>query len=140
MARDVEKDIGMNTVVGKGSTLEGTFHIESSVRIDGVLKGELTCSDTVVVGKDGDVEANLKVKNAIIGGRVVGAIVADNRVILQATSSLLGDLKAKLLVVEEGAILKGNCDLGDSEVLSNLSSEPFVPIEEAAEAETEAES
>lgn len=135
MARDIEKDVGMNTVVGKGSTLEGTFHIESSVRIDGILKGELTCSDTVVVGKDGDVEANLKVKNAIIGGRVVGAIVADNRVILQATCSLLGDLKAKLLVVEEGAILKGNCDLGDSEMLSDLSDRGFASTEPIAEDE-----
>ena len=133
MARDIEKDVGLNTVVGKGSTLEGTFHIESNVRVDGTLKGELTCLDTVVIGKDGEVEANLKVKNAIIGGRVVGAIVADNRVILQATSSLVGDLKAKLLVVEEGAILKGNCNLGDSEVLSDGSHEGFIPAEPIAE-------
>lgn len=137
MARDIEKDVGMNTVVGKGSTFEGTFHIESSVRIDGVLKGDLTCSDTVVVGQDGDVEANLKVKNAIIGGKIVGAIIADNRVILQATSSLLGDLRAKLLVVEEGAILKGSCDLGDSALLSDLSDSAFIPPEPTAEDKAE---
>lgn len=103
----------MNTIIGKGSVMDGNFQIESSIRVDGVLKGELTCSGTVVVGPSGQVEANLKAKNVVVGGKVEGTLDVSERVHLESTSVLLGDVKTKLLVVEEEAVLKGNCESGE---------------------------
>jgi len=117
MARDdAKREMGtMNTIIGKGSVFEGTFRVESSVRVDGVLHGKLTASDTLVVGKEGEVEADVTAKNAIVGGKFVGTLEASNKVVLESSSSLFGDLKAKLLVVEEGAAFRGKCESGDSD-------------------------
>jgi cytoskeletal protein CcmA (bactofilin family) len=119
MTKDGAKsEIGaMNTVIGKGSAFEGTFQVESSIRVDGVVSGKLTASDTLVVGKEGEVNADVKVKNAIVGGKLIGTLEASNKVVLESRSLLLGDLKAKLLVVAEGAVFQGKCASGDGDAM-----------------------
>ncbi len=104
----------MNTIIGKGSVLTGTLKVEQSVRIDGKIKGEIKATDTLVVGKSGELtDAKVKVKNAVVGGKIYGTIEAANRVILENQATLLGDIKTRLLVIEEGAIFSGNCSSGD---------------------------
>lgn len=122
---NAERETGaMNTLIGKGSAFEGSLQVESSIRVDGVLRGKLTTSDTFVVGNEGEVEAEVTAKNAIVSGRFVGTLEASNKVVLESSSSLFGELKAKLLVVEEGATLRGECEFGDSDQ---------IPIQEVVE-------
>jgi cytoskeletal protein CcmA (bactofilin family) len=105
----------MNTIIGKGTKIEGTMDVTQSLRIDGSFKGSLNTSDTLIVGSTGElIEVMLKVKNAIIGGVVKGTVIALNKVTLESTSRLEGDLTAKLLIIEEGALFTGNCRSGDS--------------------------
>ena len=62
----------MNTLVGHGTVIEGSLNISSSMRVDGKIMGKIACSDSLLVGKTGVVEASVKVKNATIGGKVAG--------------------------------------------------------------------
>jgi cytoskeletal protein CcmA (bactofilin family) len=110
MARTNEVEGAMNTIIGKGTRLEGSMEVAQSLRIDGVFKGQLKISDTLIVGTTGELsEVTVQAKNAIIGGIVKGNIVASNKVTLESSSRLEGDLTAKLLVIEEGALFTGNC-------------------------------
>lgn len=114
MARNNEPEGAMNTIIGKGTKIEGTMDVAQSLRIDGSFKGSLNTSDTLIVGATGELtEVTLKVKNAIIGGMVKGNVTASNKVTLESTSRLEGDLTAKLLIIEEGALFTGNCRSGD---------------------------
>jgi cytoskeletal protein CcmA (bactofilin family) len=114
MARNNEPEGAMNTIIGKGTRIEGTMEVTQSLRIDGSFKGTLTTSDTLIVGATGELaDVTLKVKNAIIGGVVKGNVIASNKVTLESTSRLEGDLSAKLLIIEEGALFTGNCKSGD---------------------------
>lgn len=102
----------INTVIGRGSVSEGRFQIETGVRVDGVLKGELVSSGTLIVGESGVIEADVKVSEALISGRVVGDLIAENKVHLQAQATFIGKVQTKVLVVEEGAVFKAECDAG----------------------------
>ena len=114
MARNNEPEGAMNTIIGKGTKIEGNMDVAQSLRIDGSFKGSLNTSDTLIVGATGElIEVTLKVKNAIIGGVVKGTVTASNKVTLESTSRLEGDLTAKLLIIEEGALFTGNCRSGD---------------------------
>ncbi|MCK5118911.1 MAG: polymer-forming cytoskeletal protein [Candidatus Latescibacteria bacterium] len=127
---DAKREIGaMNTVIGKGSAFEGTLQVESSIRVDGVVRGKLTASDTLVVGKEGEVKADVKVKNAIVGGKLIGTLEASNKVVLESRSLLLGDLKAKVLVVAEGAVFRGKSESGDGDPM--LVEESVGPVHKA---------
>jgi len=114
MARNHEPEGAMNTIVGKGTKIEGSMEVSQSIRIDGSFKGSLKATDTLIVGTTGELhEVSVSVKNAIIGGKISGNVVASNKVTLESTSRLDGDLTAKLLVIEEGALFSGNCKSGD---------------------------
>lgn len=107
----------LNTILGSGSVFEGTVEIESSIRIDGTLKGKLISSDTLIVGPTGVVEADIQVKKATVGGRILGCLVASDQTVLEAKAVLLGDLKTSSLVVHEGAVFNGNCAMGEERSL-----------------------
>ena len=114
MARNNEPEGAMNTIVGKGTKIEGSMEVSQSIRIDGVFKGSLKATDTLIVGTSGELnEVSVNVKNAIIGGKISGNVVATSKVTLESTSRLDGDLTAKLLIIEEGALFSGNCKSGD---------------------------
>ena len=125
MARNNEPEGAMNTIIGKGTRVEGNMEVTQSLRIDGSFKGELTTSDTLIVGSSGElIDVTLKVKNAIIGGIIKGNVVAQNKVTLESTSRLDGDLTAKLLIIEEGALFSGNCRSGDRAGASSTDEKP----------------
>ncbi|MBD3297326.1 MAG: hypothetical protein GF341_01630 [candidate division Zixibacteria bacterium] len=101
----------VNTIIGKETTFNGTLEVSGTLRVDGVLKGEVNVTDTVAVGPTGQVDANVKTKNAVISGAVKGNIHATEKVELQAKANITGDLTTKALVIEQGAVFHGNCNM-----------------------------
>ncbi|MFQ5602159.1 MAG: polymer-forming cytoskeletal protein [bacterium] len=106
----------LNTIIGKGSSFEGTLKVQSTLRVDGSVKGNVTTSDSLVVGKEGAIDGEVKVRNAIIGGKLKGKLAATGKVVLEANSVFNGDLKTSKLVIDEGAIFEGNCSMAEATV------------------------
>lgn len=104
----------MNTIIGKDSTIEGTIQVQGGVRIDGVVKGKVSATDSVMIGDSGRVEAELNAKIAVIGGKVNGNIFAQDKVELQSKSEVEGEITTKNLIVEEGAVFHGKCNMKNS--------------------------
>lgn len=114
----LEKE-AIKTVIGKDTVMEGSVKTEESIRLDGTLKGELYASGTLVIGPSGKVEAEIvRVRDAVIGGEVSGNLEADGNVKLEASAVFSGDIAARSIVVEEGAIIRGKCTAGDDGELS----------------------
>ena len=112
MDRNTNFDKTMNTIIGRGAVSEGHFQIEAGVRVDGVLKGELESSGTLIVGTSGIVEANVKVRDALVSGRIVGNLVAKDKVHLQSQATFIGKIQTGVLIIEDGAVFKADCDAG----------------------------
>ena len=112
MGKD-DQDIGrsgeLNTIIGKGSTFTGDINVQNSLRVDGKVKGNVSCTDTVVVGKEGEVEGQVKAKNVLLAGKLSGQIVSTGKVYLEAKACILGDIKAVRLVIDDGAVFDGKC-------------------------------
>ncbi len=102
----------LNTIIGKGSSFEGTLKVQSTLRVDGRIKGNVTTSDSLVIGKDGSIDGEITVRNAIVGGKLKGKLVASGKVVLEANSVFNGELKTTKLVIDEGAVFEGNCSMG----------------------------
>lgn len=124
----------MNTIIGKDATFTGTLDVKGSVRVDGVVKGKVICSDTVTVGTGGCVEADIESQTAVIVGKLMGNINATEKIELQAKSDVEGDIKTKSLVVEQGAIFCGSCAMKQGK--SNLG---FIPPAEIKDGKTDKE-
>jgi cytoskeletal protein CcmA (bactofilin family) len=92
--------------------IKGDIEIQGTIRIDGTFEGSLSCPDTLIIGKSGVVKADVKVKNAVIGGKLVGNIAAANKIELQTGSHVEGDIQTARLVIDEGVFFEGNCKMG----------------------------
>lgn len=101
----------LNTIIGKGSSFDGKLKVQSTLRVDGKIKGNITTSDSLYVGKDGDINGDVSVKNAIIGGKFKGKLHASGKVVLENNSVFSGELKTTKLVIDEGAVFEGNCSM-----------------------------
>jgi len=127
-----EVDGLMNTIIGKDTVFNGTLDVKGALRVDGTVKGKVICSDCVTVGATGIVEAEIEANTAIIAGRMMGNVVTSEKIELQAKCEMEGDLKTKSLVIEQGAVFCGACNMKESK-----GSLGFLPPEEKEEEEEE---
>jgi cytoskeletal protein CcmA (bactofilin family) len=94
-----------HTVIGRGTVLEGVLKMEHPLRIEGVVKGEVVASSSLVVSPQGELEAGLiEVGEAVISGRVTGKLRARVRVYVSAGAVFNGSVETPQLVIEEGAV------------------------------------
>jgi len=128
----VAKDsTGTNTelnFIGRGTIIDGNIKTESSIRVDGAIKGKLICKNTVTVGDGGRIEGDVQAVNAIIGGKIKGKIIVSEKLVLESKSSLVGELKAKKLIIDEGSVFEGTSDMGVSQQVA-----PAKPTSASAE-------
>ena len=109
MARDI-KEGRLSGFVGHGTTLTGETNFQAMLRVDGHLLGTVSSeSGTLLVGTNGQVDANIAVSTAIVNGLINGDIVATERIQLGRTARVIGNIQTPRLVLEDGAILEGSC-------------------------------
>ena len=104
----------MNTIIGKDTHINGTVKVEGSLRIDGSVTGKIICSECVTIGASGIVDAEIEAASAIVAGKLKGNIVTTETIELQAKCEMEGDLKTKSLVIEQGAIFCGACNMKET--------------------------
>ena len=77
--------------------------------MNGKFRGELFSADTLFLGKEGEVEAEVQVTVGIISGQVKGNITGRERIELGRTARIFGNIVTPVLVLEEGAVFDGQC-------------------------------
>ncbi|MDH3214768.1 MAG: polymer-forming cytoskeletal protein [Candidatus Krumholzibacteria bacterium] len=102
----------LNSILGPGCKVKGNIDLKGTLRIDGDFDGEIKCPETLIIGKSGVVKADVNVKNAVIGGKLVGNITATNKIELQTGSHVEGDIATARLVIDEGVFFEGACKMG----------------------------
>ena len=82
-----------------------------AVRVDGQLEGEIVGDEVLIIGEPGQVNAEIEVGTVVVSGRVQGTITAKQRVELLRPSRVTGTIRTPCLVVAEGAVFNGNCEM-----------------------------
>ena len=120
------------SIIGPGMKLVGDCETDGTIRIEGTVEGTVRAGKAVVVGKDGVVSGDIVTQDAVVSGTVVGTLVAESRLELQATCRIEGDVRARRMQLEEGAILNGTVHMGEVQVGGRA---PEAPSEREAGAE-----
>ena len=106
------------SILAQGCRFKGEVEIQGVFRVEGEFEGSIRTPEQLVIGKTGVVKGEIKVKNAIIGGRVNGNIIAENKIELQGGSHVEGDIRTRRLVIDEGVFFEGNCSMGNKQAHS----------------------
>lgn len=111
IARDI-KEGRLSGFVGHGTVLTGETHFQMMLRVDGHLTGTVTSDGgTLIVGTNGQVDANVSVGVATINGVVNGDVIASEKIQLGRTARVTGNVATPRLVIEEGAVFEGGCSM-----------------------------
>lgn len=100
----------LNTIIGRGTIFEGVMKVDNSVRIDGIFKGELSCSGALTISQSGEAYAHLEGRDIYINGIVRGTVRAE-KVRLDSQARFIGDVYTGALSVSEGAVFHGSCSM-----------------------------
>ena len=130
MARPNVDERELTAFLSSGTNFKGDLTFEGTVRIDGRFEGNINSKDSLVIGENAAVDAEIHVGKIIISGRVSGNISAVDSVEINSKAQVHGNIKlsGNQLVIHEGAVFSGGCEMGAPDTLS----EP--PLRELREA------
>ncbi len=94
--------------IGKSIAIRGDLTGNEDMVIEGQVEGKVDLpNNQLTVGANGNVKAEINAKAVVVVGHVVGNVHGVERVEIQATGKVEGDVTAPKLVVAEGAQLNG---------------------------------
>lgn len=105
---------GAATIIGAGVTFTGDISSTADIRVDGTIKGNVSCTSRVLIGAEGFVEGNVDCRQADVMGKIKGNIVAKDLVYLHGKAFVEGDIYTSKLQVEPPAIFNGHCHMNIS--------------------------
>ncbi len=107
---DEKRDMG--SLLGRGSEFKGKLTFLGTVRIEGVIEGDIYSDDTLVVAPGGLVRGTVDVGTLIItGGLVEAEVNAKVAVEIHPEGHLRGEVVSPIFQVERGGVFQGNCKM-----------------------------
>lgn len=103
-----------STMIAVGATVAGTLRGEGVIQVEGTVEGEIDLSGAVIVTPTGLVKGPVTADVIRIAGRVEGVVCAREKLLLQKSGSLEGDMTTPALEVEEGGRLNGRSTMPPS--------------------------
>lgn len=110
----------IESVIGPSVNVKGVFYTQGSLRIDGVVEGEIEAKGNVIIGEGARVVANITAHNVSVAGMVKGNISAGGRLEITSKGKVWGDIVAGSLAVDEGGVLSGRSQLKDANAPADL--------------------
>lgn len=122
---NVENIKDIKAYLGEDTVFSGVLSFNGVVRIDGKMDGEVNTDDTLIVGENGVLEADITAGTVICQGKIKGTIKASKRIEIHTNSEVVGNISAPALLVENGAIFDGSCDMtgNDGKIIKLVKSE-----------------
>lgn len=99
--------------IGKSISLKGDLSGNEDLTIEGHVEGRVDLPNNLLtIGANGSVNAEVHAKTVVVVGKVTGNVSAAERIEIQATGLVNGDVSAPRLVVAEGAVVNGSIEMG----------------------------
>lgn len=103
---------GEQATIGKSLVVKGEVTGSESLFIDGRVEGSVQLpGNRVTVGRNGTVDADIVAREIVILGKVNGNVTAADRVDIRNEGTLVGDVIAQRISIEDGAFFKGGIDI-----------------------------
>jgi cytoskeletal protein CcmA (bactofilin family) len=99
------------SVVGSSIVIKGEITAQEDLVISGRVEGTITAGAFVVTVKEGaQVVADITARAIEVSGKVLGHLSAQERIELEQTADVEGELSAPALLLQYGATFKGKAE------------------------------
>ena len=104
-------DESFETIIAKSTEIHGQIVATQSLRIDGIVKGDIRGSQgdgvSVAIGLTGSVQGNIYAQRLIVGGRIIGNVFVTETVELHESADVQGDITYCKIIIEPGEKING---------------------------------
>ena len=98
--------------LGKTLMVKGELSGGEDLYVEGQVEGTIELREySLTIGPNGRVHANVTAKNVILFGSLQGNLLAVDRVEIRKSGSMVGDVVAARVMIEDGASIKGSVDI-----------------------------
>jgi len=125
----------ISSLFDKNMVITGTISFKGKARIDGIINGDITEGDHLILSETGKITGNIRAISFNCYGTLEGDVQASS-VIARKTCSIHGRIEAASLTVEPGAVIDGEIraaakDIGQGEerVQAPSSTSPAVTVD-----------
>ena len=109
--KTVEISSQVESIIGANTSVKGSLTSSGALRIDGQFEGDVSLTADLIVGESGRVTAQVAAKNALVAGSVTGNMDVTDKLELLPSAKVIGDLTVGSLIIGEGAVFKGKCEM-----------------------------
>ena len=81
------------SIIAAGTTIDGDIDTDGVIRIEGRVEGAVRAGRQVLIGRQGEVRGDVTTREAVIGGKVQGAVSASERLEVLGTSTINGNVR-----------------------------------------------
>lgn len=99
----------ITTMVGIDTVIKGELITKSSVRINGTVEGDVRADGIVILTKTGRIIGTIEAESIIVAGVVEGNMSIRDKVNVEASGAIYGEVITKKFVIDEESIFQGNC-------------------------------
>ncbi len=97
--------------IGAQTRIDGRVQGEGDLSVLGTLSGELELEGTLILEVSGTLEGRSSSQGARVAGTCDGTLQASERLHLERTAKVTGDLLSPSMSVEGGAVIRGRADI-----------------------------
>jgi cytoskeletal protein CcmA (bactofilin family) len=100
------------TTIGATITIKGELTSDEDLILECQLEGQVLLRDAAVtIGRTANLNADVRGSRVTVLGQVKGSIAATERIELTTTATVIGNLSANQVVLEEGTNFSGRIDM-----------------------------
>ena len=107
----IKKPWSVRSTIAAGMKVAGNCSFQEGLQIDGTVLGDVTAEgagpSVLVIGEGGSVQGAISADHVVIGGTVVGPVLARELLELQSKARVQGDVRYKALEMQQGAVIAG---------------------------------
>jgi cytoskeletal protein CcmA (bactofilin family) len=101
-----------NVNIGKSVVIKGELSGSEDLTIEGNVEGKIELRDnTLTIGPNGKIRAEVFAKQVIVLGEVTGNVTASEKVDIRDNGSVDGDVTSPRVAIAEGAHFRGAIDM-----------------------------
>jgi cytoskeletal protein CcmA (bactofilin family) len=100
------------TTIGATIIIKGELSSDEDLVLEGQFDGQVLLRDaTVTIGRTATINADVRGTRVTVLGQLKGSIAATERIELATSATVIGNLSANQVVLEEGTTFTGRIDM-----------------------------
>lgn len=100
-----------SSLIGNTLLIKGEVFSEDEILIEGRIQGKINVKNRVIIGVNGNVEADVEAREVVIRGKVTGNIKGGQRVEIVPSGVLHGNINSPRVVIADSGVFEGNIEM-----------------------------